>query len=368
MQEDVGPATARSPSPVRSRRWRPLARPAIGAVLLIATVGIGARWGPRAEKRAVPPSTDTWAHSVLAGEQLASRYRERDLGLALLDRAIRNAPTYAPAHVAKAKALYEGKWDNRPLSDTIRGIERHAARAMTLIPRAPEPLIYLGATALRFRMDTGSAESLLRQASALDPEDATARRALAWLYLATARPQQAIDNLLEARRLGGADAVAESDLAYAYLHGGDLEAALAHAEAGFRHSPNTLHAPWVLFEVRMARGEPAEALEVGNIYSVLAGWPESDSLDAWHERILARFRWSEDHKYRWWGSEIALLEDRLGRRREALATLEAACQRRSGWSLAFVRSDPRFAALRADPGFEATRSCLETPIRETPFP
>ena len=240
----------------------------------------------------------------------------------------------------------------------IHEIEAPARRAIALDPHFGEALQVLAGVSFRLRFDWASAERWYRAAIESDPDLGVAHHNYGLFLVARGRSAEGLAEFERAAELREPNATDSTDMAYGWFLAGDLERALRFALQGVGESPN-LFSVAMLSEILVARGESDEALEITSVYSRRIGADGVTTVSDWYAAARQAMR---ERGGSAWGSEIALLDERLGHREAALAGLAQACHNRSGWSLQYIDVDPRFGSLRGSAGFAPVRQCLDTPL------
>jgi tetratricopeptide (TPR) repeat protein len=175
------------------------------------------------------PNPDDVTYANLAGELLAEGRPAE--AVPLLEKAVRAAPSYAPAHFSLGLAAER-------VGNTARARDEYAA-AVTLRPTYFEAQRLLGAALL----DAGKPRDAaipLQAAVDLKPDAADVQCDLGQAFLQSGEPQRAIGHLQEAIRLKPDYARAHNALAGLFQSGGRFDDALMHLDAAVRLDPENL--------------------------------------------------------------------------------------------------------------------------------
>jgi tetratricopeptide (TPR) repeat protein len=183
------------------------------------------------------------------------------------------------------------------------------------------------------------AERILKEAIAVEPKRSEARHRLGALLLLAGKPGAAREELSRAAELAGDDAALRVDLGRAEEALGNLEAAEADYRRAVGLAPDLARARYLLALLLARRGKPEESRREMALYqaayereqagrqavSALAaeinlGWAELNAKR--YGKALAQFERHPDNPEALRGAAEAL--SRMGRRGEAIATLERA--------------------------------------------
>jgi tetratricopeptide (TPR) repeat protein len=212
----------------------------VGAGLAVA-VALPCNW--------LVPNPDDVTYANLGSElMIEGRHAE---AVPLLEKAVRAAPNYAPAHFSLGLALER-------VGDKARARDEYAA-AVALRPNYFEAQQLLGALLL----NTGRAREAvmpLEAAAELKPDEADVQCDLGQALLQSDEPQRALGHLQEAIRLKPDLARAHNALAGVLQLGGRLDEALLHLETAVRLDPDNMGMQMNLANLLAGRQRIGEAL------------------------------------------------------------------------------------------------------------
>lgn len=372
---DPGPPAHGSPRR-RAARWAIAAGVAVAGLLVVLyglwRVRLAGAWsvweslpelGSPAPKQTTPPATLSPAayETFLEARHLLSQRNERGLALALdhFQRAIEQAPGYAPAHAGLAEChvlmgAYEyGRLPPKSRYDRARVAAR---RAVELDPRSGEGWATLGMVGLLGDLDAAEAQRHLDRAVALAPRSARAHHWRAWVLYVRGRPNAAEQELRRARALDPLSSIVRTAQATLSLFRGrfgegqaryrevlELDPAFGRARLGLGLIAEQ-HGDLVAAEshLRMAAGQLGDPEEAWAALAHLYG--RADRRQDW-ETVFTRLGREDAHPY---ARALAWLG--IGDERRALQALrEAIDERRIGpWDLT---GDPRLRRIRG-PAFD----------------
>jgi serine/threonine-protein kinase len=246
----------------------------------------------------------------------------QDNGKALADanQAIALAPQLAEAHYALANILKDSL-------EFSRAAEEYR-RALGLAPGDARVLAEYGSFATEIgQIDAGLAAS--RRAAVLDPLNPGTLGSLGWALMPARRYREAIDTLLQAKRLAPNSGFISGWLGFAYYANGDYQSAHSACDSADESNQAICLA---LTEEKL--GHHAEAQRALSEYQARYG----DAGALFYSMILAQ-----------WGN-----------RGRALDWLEAAMRLRDPY-LIKVRSNSFFDPLRNEPRFQTIERALKFP-------
>lgn len=300
----------------------------------------------------------------LQGQYQASR-RMNDATLdaiAFFERAIAKDPTYAAPYAALAYsyAIRAGEG----LNDELREKAKPAAlKALALDNKLPDAYFALGQVLLRSEWDWAGAERAFRQAIEIDPKSAPAHAALATVHTAQLRHSEAIREMELACRLDPTSASLRSDLAWTLLFDARYSDSIQESKRAVLIDDSSYSAHRQLSKAFLLAGyfEPARAeaertliINGGRRRRVLAEVAAADAAAGHRDeaerklQTLEQGQWTEPLPH----YEMAVLYLKLGRRSDALASLEAAVDHRLSRVL-WMNSDPELKSLHDEPRFQA---------------
>ncbi|MBV9724748.1 MAG: TIR domain-containing protein [Gammaproteobacteria bacterium] len=247
-------------------------------------------------------------------------HENKSKALADANKAIALAPQLAEAHYALATILRD--------SLDFSGASEEYQRAVTLGPGNARLLAEYGEFATEMgRTDTGLAAA--RRAVVLDPLSPGTRASLGWALMPARRYQEAVDTLLDARRLGPTSGFINAWLGFAYYALGDYPSARSACE-----SADGSNKPICFALTDEKLGRHADAQRALSQLQAETG----DASALFYAMIFAE-----------WGNKA-----------RALDWLEVAMRERDPY-LIKVRCNPFFDPLRREPRFQAIYQALKFP-------
>ncbi len=343
-------------SPMRAPRRPTLAVLAgLGAVAGLAAIAI---WGWVAQ----PASSDGPSQPITAEElssfpearRLVGSRDERERARGRMILADLGRAGYVPAHLALAEAYYSLRWSRLPIDEVAQPMQFYAEQAASAKPDSGLAQRILGYHAFRYQLDPRKALPFARSALALEPGDPENWGLYGMIMLALADHSKALESYEAAVQANQHDRGLKSDAAYAAFLAGDYRAALSWAEAS--ESPGSMFSATIEIDSLLALSEESSALGVARRLADRIGMAQPTSLEQWYTLLLARMRSMEDSGIRV-ASEMSVLHHRLGRPLEARSALAEACEARSGWSLPFLRVDPRFIEILDEMNWPDGEAC-----------
>ena len=323
------------------------------------------RLRPRLQLQAVPAEVDPAAYR----HYLQGRYYWSQRGAAQLEAAIDAfaaalalEPQYVDALVGAADAwLQLPLYGARVPSSAIPQAQALAREALTLDRDNARARAILGVIAMQYEWNWHDAESLLREAVALGPNDATARQWLAELYCYRQRFSDCAREFAVARDLDPLSPVLAMQEGSVYLYQGDYAAAKRVFASVAETYPSYAFSRYVMGHARVGLGEwdgavaaydaslPTLGLEIvgGPLVFALAKSGETERARAVFAELqaLAAARYVPPTK-------IAIGHLGLGERQQALAALQAALAVHDD-RLVYLAVDVHTRGIADDPAFSA---------------
>jgi TolB-like protein/DNA-binding winged helix-turn-helix (wHTH) protein/Tfp pilus assembly protein PilF len=234
-----------------------------------------------------------------------------------------------------------------------------AARALELDDGLAEAHASLGFTRFHYDWDWEGALRELRRASDLNPSYATARQWHAEILAAQGRHAEALDEILEARRLDPLSVVIQTNVGRSLFLARRYEEAVRELEAATLMDRHFAWAYGLLAMARAHAGRTREAIsaadtarDLGNGASEPLTYVEALAGD--HAAARTRLRTLEDGAHASSGGAyyLAGIHALLGDRASTMRWLDRAIAERHPL-IVFAGVDPAFDGVRADPAFAA---------------
>ena len=279
-------------------------------------------------------------------------------GARCLERAVAEEPSFVAAQTALAGAYVQLAEARLRTGREVFPLARSAAAAALRGPREiADAHVWLGVSRLAGDWDWPGAEREMREAIALAPDLALARRSYAALLSARGDDEGALAELAQARRIDPLCTAITGEAALIHYRARRYDEAAALWREGLRvRSDSGGHEG--LFHLYLQEGDLETAAVEALRVMALVGVPECEirklGLRTPAQIAQAFVRGAIAHLDRP-GSfalpdRLAILHATLGDRERALDQLEVAVSERSPQLLAALR-DPAFDGLRAEPRF-----------------
>jgi DNA-binding winged helix-turn-helix (wHTH) protein len=370
LRPAAAPTARPAARPPSARVRRPLV--ALAAALLLATQG-------QLERHSEPgrpglPSLDPTAQAAFRrGRQLLDEgpagWRQ---SVAWFEDAARRDRRFALARYGLADA-YMRLGENGVLlpADAFPRARRAAHEALAIEDRA-EPLVILAALQLNYDWDGQGAERTIRRALALDPELVEAQLFYARLLSASARHDEALRIVREAKARRPGCPVVVRDSAFLHYRARHFDEAARRFGDWAALEPGKLDPHHWLALLHLLTGRTLDAKREGRIvltrggataaylvrFDALAPAPAMALYVRGSIRYLERLASTQSVT----PDDFARLRAHLGDREEALRDLRRAADERSPRLLPYL-ADPAFDALRSDPRFQALVLRVRVPAR-----
>ncbi len=316
---------------------------------------------------AAPPqrqTTDEQAQQFyVAGRYYATRRTAEGLRKAIerLEQAVGRDPKFALAHAELADCYALLNWYvEPPPSDAWECAKRAAQNAVRSDDNLPEAHASLGFVNMHFDRDFARAETELRRAVELQPENAVARRWHAFNLSAMGRHEEAVTEIKRAQGLSPRSPVMATAVANVLFLARRFDEAVEQCLRALELDAGAVAAYVVLRWAYERKGMRDEALAAFEQERVFAG--DTPTTRAKHAHVLAATGNVEEarralaelvgrREQEWVTAyEIAVVHSLIGDTDESLRWLaESARERAVGFT--FVRVDPHLDAVRADPRF-----------------
>jgi TolB-like protein/DNA-binding winged helix-turn-helix (wHTH) protein/tetratricopeptide (TPR) repeat protein len=276
-------------------------------------------------------------------------------------RSLEHDPKYARAYAGIADSYtLLGFYNYLPAAESYPKAREAALQALAINDKLPEPHVSLANIATDYDWDWNLAEKEFDAAIALNPEDAEAYQAHAYLQLALGQPEDAARDAEKALQLDPLSPGLNSTLGWVYYLGHDYSRCLLQCRRTKEMYPDFVVARQLSALAYTALGqyktaslelEEAQRMSPGNpMTSVL----EAQTFAAWGRQDKSRNELSnvvrEPAPFVVPAYYVAAVYSQLGRNDEALSWLEKAYAAHSNW-LIYLGLDPRFDRVRMDPRF-----------------
>jgi TolB-like protein/Flp pilus assembly protein TadD len=249
-----------------------------------------------------------------------------------------------------------------------------AQRSLKLDDNLAEAHASLAYVLAYYEWDWTAAEREFRRAIALRPSSADAHFSYSRFLAAAGRPEEAIAEIRRAQELDPRSLLLKANRALLSYFRGQYDDALEELLEIRRLDPNFPVAPWGIGLAYEQKGMLTEAIAAirqatslskslnfqSSLGHALALSGRSEEARAILDRLGEQARQSYVPSY-----FFALIHAGLGEKDRAMEWLERAYQERST-VLAYLRLDPRLAALRSDPRFSSLLQRIGVPPRPNP--
>ena len=283
--------------------------------------------------------------------------------ISLYQQAIDADPTYALAYAGIADAyrtLPLAGW-NMPSKEAFPQAKAAAKKALEIDEKLAEAHIVLGWVGFLYDWDWTAAESELKRAIELSPNNSDALRAYAHLLSNSGRHEEAIAEAKRARELDPLSLITNALDSQFLFYAGRDEEAIARLRETLELEPNFWAAHNILariyirqkrFEEAIAALNRAKELSGGSAepvtqlgYALAKSGKREQGLAALEElKTSAADRYVPAYNF-------AMIYNGLGEKNEALKYLQKSAQEREV-QISFIKIDTRWDELRADPRFQ----------------
>ncbi len=283
-------------------------------------------------------------------------------GLAYFQQAIEKDPGYALAYagVADSYAVGNGSYLGLTGREARPKAKAAALKALELDDSLAEAHTTLADTYLYYDWDFVKADEEFRRAIAANPNYPTAHQWYSECLYITGRYEEAIAEARRAQELDPLSPIISQSVAWALYYARKYDDAIAQSKKTLQMDANLPAAHWDLGDAYAQKkmypeavaewekaltlsGFPSQAAALGEVYRV-SGFQAF--LQSWLEMRL-KDQSALSHPY-----DNAWLFALLGKKNETLYWLQKAFTEREG-AIVWLKSDPRFDALRTDPSFQA---------------
>ena len=282
-------------------------------------------------------------------------------GIEFYRRAIEADPDYALAFAGMAQAYAALPiTSDVPPSEAFPQSKAAAVRALELDPELAEARIILGTIEFWYEWRWADAETELKRAIAIDPNNPDAHRFYAVLLTVTGRGEESLVQMERARELDPLSLIVNALKSQAYFFAGRDAEAIDQARKTLEIEPNFWIAHLMLSRVYIrqnkldeaaASARRAEQFSGGNSEAVsLAAYALAKSGrrdEAVSELEKLRSRAAERYVPAY---NLAMIHNGLGQRDQAIQLLEEALKTRDA-RMILLKVDPKWDELRSDQRF-----------------
>jgi TolB-like protein/tetratricopeptide (TPR) repeat protein len=281
-------------------------------------------------------------------------------GIALLDQALANDPTYALAYAAKVEALVAASYIYLVPRDGLKKARAAAEEAVKLDPQLAEAYLERGVVAYH-EWDWTNADNDFKKALAINPGLAAAHDWYANYLITFGKSKEALAAAREAVQLEPDSAYFNADFAILTMFARRYDEAIALSKKTLLMDSRDVQARTNLGFTYALKGEYAEAIrqielalkedQSGWVVSTL-GWVYAQAgrpQDA--RQMLAKMEEIEQDGRYVRGDHRAAIYLALKEKDEAFRWLQKAVEERSP-GLLMIRADPTWDSVRDDPRFK----------------
>jgi len=320
---------------------------------------------PDEQKLAKNYTANTEAYQLyLKGRYHLAKYTPPEIqtGISYFQQAIEIDPSYALAYVGLADGYRTfGLVGEMPATDFFPKAKAAAQRAIEMDDTLAEAHAELGFTIFWYDWDWNAAESQLKRALELNPNNADTHLFYAHLLSNTGRHAEGLAEVKRARELDPLDLRINGLEAQFLIHAGKLDEALAFLHKTLELNPNNWFAHMFassaytekgMFAEAVAEARKARELNSANSQPIAQlGYALAKSGQQAEARgLLEELLRLSTQRYVSPGN-IALIYNGLGERDQTLAWLEKGYEQRDP-KMVFLKVEPKWNNLRADPRFQ----------------
>ena len=278
----------------------------------------------------------------------------------LVDRALRLAPDDALGFAAAATArTVLASYGSCAPTELMKGARSAAVNALRVDGGLADARRSRGAVALFYEWDWQVAGRELELSVRLNPMDASARQMLSIWYLASNRPEEALQAARAAEALQPAAAILAANTGWILYFAGRFQEAIAHLEALIRRQPQFWRAYVNLAWALTATGHSAEAIQPAEVGVALhPNYATGEAVRAYTyasaghaevaETILKTLQRRYGYVSPYW---TAIVKIAMGSVDDALTDLRRAAEDRE-WYLITANWEPAFNPIRHDDRFQ----------------
>ncbi len=282
-------------------------------------------------------------------------------GIAFYQQAIDADPTYALAYagMAQAFAALPITSDAKP-DEAFPQAKAAANKALEIDADLAEAHIILGTVEFWFDWNWQDAETELKKAIAINPNNADAHRFYGVLLTISGRNDEAINEMELARKLDPLSLIANALKAQSFFYAGRDAEAIEQANKTLEIEPNFWIAHIMLARIYLRQNRFDEAVaEATKAKEFSGGNSEAVSLEAYTLaksgrrdealKMLEELKSRSNQRYIP-SYNIAMIENGLGNREETLTNLEKAFAEKDA-RMILLKVEPKWNNLRNEPRF-----------------
>jgi serine/threonine-protein kinase len=280
------------------------------------------------------------------------------------ERSIELDSAFAPGHagLADAHILAALGYMSKPPKDVLQRVQQSAKEALRLNESLPEAHTSLGYSAL-LAWDAGAALSEFQRAVELNPSHAQAHQWMAHALIVLNRPLEAAESSARALELDPLSAILTLEAGWGYYYAWEIEKALPFADRALAMDPNLPVAHYNRAEYLFLLERPEEAFKAADRAlkllpsmpygrAFLAGAHARHGQEETAQAMLSQLE-AEDSTDNPIRAFIAFVQEALGMKDEALASIRIAVDRREPFGSYISLAWLPFHSLRGDPEFQS---------------
>jgi TolB-like protein/DNA-binding winged helix-turn-helix (wHTH) protein/thioredoxin-like negative regulator of GroEL len=280
----------------------------------------------------------------------------------LYSRALQRDPQFELGYAGLAEVyLTLADWEVLPPGEAFPRAREAAGRALALNDSLGGAHAVLAAVSWLSDWNWSKAETEFRQATSLDPANATARQWYAEYLCSMGRDEEAVAEMMRARETDPLSMIIQAAVGNLHYNARRFDQAIEASKRAIQADPAFPPPYLYLSRSYLALGKYRESLEMELKYMELNGATEASRAALRHAfqagGIQASWRWELDDLRQREAREYvspfrkALLESRLGDRHAALADLEKSYATGDG-NLVWIKVDAALDSLRDEPQFK----------------
>jgi DNA-binding winged helix-turn-helix (wHTH) protein/TolB-like protein/tetratricopeptide (TPR) repeat protein len=280
-------------------------------------------------------------------------------GIEFYKKAIDADPAYALAFAGMAQAFAALPiTSDVPPNEAFPQAKAAAEKALEIDANLAEARIVLGAVEFWFDWDWTNAEAELKKAIAISPNNPDAHRFYAVLLTVLGRSDEALAEMETARQLDPLSLIVNALKGQSFFYAGRDAEAIDQLQKTFEIDSNFWIAHIILARVYIRQNRFAEAVaETKKAGEFSGGNSEATSLSGYasakaerRDDALAMLKELQSNQRYIPSYNIALINNGLGNREEALNQLEKAFKERDA-RMMLIKIEPKWDNLRNDPRF-----------------